>query len=373
MFKKPLKKKILNFLTCLNLLKFKQKMIFQSLLLILFICISLEKKFQFNENHTFTILQITDLHYGESEDTDAGNMKNQRFFIENIKPDLVIVTGDMVSGYSWDGIDQNFYQNLWFKFSQIFNDTKTYYAYALGNHDHQANYNREQIVKLDATNPWSLMNAKEELDWASTYHIPVFSSYNDSDLAANLWIFDSGDQYLYNISWGKITDDQISWYHETSKELKEKYKKIPHGLAFFHIPIPEFIDVWNNNAVYGDKNEKVCCPLFNHGTVINAFLKEGDVSGVFCGHDHNNDYGGWLKGIELVYGRKSGYGGYGPPKDVTRGARVIVLTENYDEILEESFVNRENFIFDENGHIILNGEASVRDYQYQLFCSPSIF
>ncbi len=34
---------------------------------------------------------------------------------------------------------------------------------------------------------------------------------------------------------------------------------------------------------------------------------------MFCGHDHNNYFGGmYNSNLELVYGRKTGYGGYGP-------------------------------------------------------------
>ena len=49
-----------------------------------------------------------------------------------------------------------------------------------------------------------------------------------------------------------------------------------------------------------------------------------------CGHDHNNDYYGQYKGINLAYGRKTGYGSYGPYKFL-RGARVFEITEDpYD-------------------------------------------
>jgi hypothetical protein len=33
-------------------------------------------------------------------------------------------------------------------------------------------------------------------------------------------------------------------------------------------------------------------------------------------------------GVRLMYGRKSGYGGYGPPPGWLRGARVIEIHEN---------------------------------------------
>jgi hypothetical protein len=57
-----------------------------------------------------------------------------------------------------------------------------------------------------------------------------------------------------------------------------------------------------------------------------AFLERGDVVGVFCGHDHLNDYEATLHGIRLVYGRATGHGGYGRA-GFPRGARVIELRD----------------------------------------------
>ena len=51
--------------------------------------------------------------------------------------------------------------------------------------------------------------------------------------------------------------------------------------------------------------EPVCDPQLNSG-LFNAMLECGDVMGVFCGHDHNNDYAINNRGILLAYGRYSG-------------------------------------------------------------------
>lgn len=47
---------------------------------------------------------------------------------------------------------------------------------------------------------------------------------------------------------------------------------------------------------------------------FNFFLDHKNVNAVFCGHDHNNDFYGNYLGINLYFGRKTGYGGYGPAK-----------------------------------------------------------
>ena len=49
----------------------------------------------------------------------------------------------------------------------------------------------------------------------------------------------------------------------------------------------------------------------------------------FCGHNHFNDYSGFWKGIELVFGRKTGYGCTGP--SVMRGGTVIKMKEFVNE------------------------------------------
>jgi hypothetical protein len=50
-------------------------------------------------------------------------------------------------------------------------------------------------------------------------------------------------------------------------------------------------------------NEKaVCCSAYNTG-LFNAMLDMGDVQGVFCGHDHNNDFAGMLLKIFFVIPR----------------------------------------------------------------------
>src|SRR5690349_17783313 len=58
-------------------------------------------------------------------------------------------------------------------------------------------------------------------------------------------------------------------------------------------------------------------------------MKEmGDMKAVYCGHDHDNDYYGDYFNITLSYGRKTGYGAYGPPPGWLRGARVLEIQEN---------------------------------------------
>ena len=95
------------------------------------------------------------------------------------------------------------------------------------------------------------------------------------------------------------------------------------ALAFCHIPLPEFNDVWDFHTCRGVKGETICCPLINTG-LFAAMVEAGDVMGLFCGHDHLNDFIGEVHGIRLAFGRATGYGGYGL-EEFARGARMVRL------------------------------------------------
>ena len=61
-------------------------------------------------------------------------------------------------------------------------------------------------------------------------------------------------------------------------------------------------------------------------TGLFAALKEQpSVEWVTCGHDHDNDYWGRYQGVNLAFGRKTGFGSYGPD-GFKRGARIFEFT-----------------------------------------------
>lgn len=112
---------------------------------------------------------------------------------------------------------------------------------------------------------------------------------------------------------------------EASREPAEHQGgKLP-ALAFFHIPLPEYDEVWRTALCRGSRHEPVCAPSINSGFFA-ALVEAGDVMGTFAGHDHVNDFEGELHGIRLCYGRASGFSPYGR-EGFERGARVIQLQE----------------------------------------------
>ena len=324
---------------------------------------------RFNEDAEFTILYITDLHIGGSTNDDTNSLNSLKSLIKNSKPDLVVLGGDIISGFKWDKIEEKFFYKNWKKFTDIFLNEKIFYAYALGNHDTEGDLNAEEIKKLEETHPYSLFKGDMTLDpeSVSNFYLKIFSSFPDrpNEITSLIWIFDSKRHGCMNrkISYACITSPQISWYETESKIFFEKYDKIIFGFSFFHIPIPEFKDLWNKYETYGNKNEYVYCPKKNTG-LFESFVKIGNVKGVYVGHDHNNDFGGFMEGVELAYNRKSGYGSYG---DLKKGGRVFKLKEFIDENGNTDF-NFNQYILEEDGTIVENDVMTRKKKMRQFFC-----
>lgn len=83
----------------------------------------------------------------------------------------------------------------------------------------------------------------------------------------------------------------------------------------------------NDGNAFGNKYDTVCCPDVNSNFYA-AVESVGNIKSHFFGHDHSNDFWGKHGDQKFYYGRKTGYGCYGPPEFIQKGARVLNLTED---------------------------------------------
>ena len=135
----------------------------------------------------------------------------------------------------------------------------------------------------------------------------------------NVWIMDSMGGYdCKGNAQGKscIPDAAVQWF---STEINSDHTLGNGDLVFTTYPLPEFMNLANTSPVYGLFRQQVCCQAGNTG-LFQAALDSKEVGWIVAGADSNNDFRGNYKGINLAYGRKSGYAGNG---DLIRGARVF--------------------------------------------------
>lgn len=273
-------------------------------------------------NGYFKIVQLTDLHYKLGVKASQQALDCIREMVTEEKPDLVMVTGDLIYSMPADSTLSVVLSTL--------SSLGVPFAITFGNHDYDFKAPSAALYAQMQKTPHCVMPVQQgkNLD----YSLPVMSS-NGKRTAAVLYCIDTHNRSsiagVDGYQW--ITQSQITWYRQRSSVYKQQNggKSLP-ALAFMHIPLPEYNYATDNTQcpMYGSRLERAYAPSLNSG-MFTAMKEQGDVMGVFCGHDHDNDYAVAYYGILLAHGRFSG--GNTEYNHLKSGARVIVLKEGKRE------------------------------------------
>ena len=276
---------------------------------------------RFRSDQRFKIVQFTDIHWHNGEAPDQQSAKLMTQIAKAESPDLIILTGDILSGGGCEDAAGSLRQVI-----KTVEACDVLWAAVFGNHDDEGNADRDELMAVMRESGLSLSQpGPEDIPGVGNYTLLIQGSEADA-CAAVLYFIDSGSYASTDIGgYDWIRREQIAWYlQESAKFTAEAGHPVP-ALAFFHIPIPEYDEVWDFHTCYGVKYENVCAPQINTGFFA-AMHEAGDVMGTFVGHEHVNDFWGDLHGIRLCYGRATGYNTYGR-EGFPRGARVIELKE----------------------------------------------
>lgn len=260
--------------------------------------------FALPEDRDFRILQITDIHLEADERLPEGEKTFAliRQALKDTSPDLVVITGDI----AWGKADRQALDRL----TEELGSAGIPWAPVLGNHDGERlgeNGRRTFAGWLLGRKNCLFELGPDSVDGSGNYVITVGGTPEAPAWA--LFLLDSHDGYF--------ALNQLFWYAQTSADLGPDHSE----LAFFHIPLPEYTEVWDYEPCTGFNQERVCATACNDG-LFSAMVRGGAMRGVFVGHDHINDFEGTLKGIRLCYGRGTGYQCYGL-EGYPKGARII--------------------------------------------------
>lgn len=280
-----------------------------------------QQELRFNAGGTFKIVQFTDTHYIYQDPRSEVTIERIKETMEAEKPDLVILTGDVIYGKP----AEESYRTI----LDLISRYKVPFGVVFGNHDHEQGLNQEQLMKIIESYPYNLTRQEPGVSGYTNFILPIKSSDNSKD-AAVLYCLDSNTySRIEGVNgYDFIHFDQIQWYRQKSAEFTRKNRDTPlPSYAFFHIALPEFHEAaTDENAILIGTRMEAACPSRLNSGMFAAIKEMGDIKAMFVGHDHDNDYAVCWKGILLAYGRYTG--GNTVYNHLPNGARIIELNED---------------------------------------------
>ena len=273
----------------------------------------------------FVILATTDLHLeGNTPEQNRKALDLVCRQISEVKPDLVVFTGDIV---------QTDHQHMdAAQFAEMMEMLGVYWVYVFGNHEarDEKEYYKYLIFKSICDYPHCLSKFSDpSLFGFGNFIVNIMNS--ETELKQSLVFFDSGRDMVDEHrkidgvpadlpeGYDYIKKSQIAWYEKEIKSLKETYGKV-ESMLYMHIPIKEYEEVFYRNEegkfvptgkaeiLYGRMFESVGSSPYNSG-LFDAMKRNGSQA-IFCGHDHVNDWAAKYEGIYLVYNQYGSYGAY---------------------------------------------------------------
>ena len=324
-------------------------------------------KLQYNEDGSFRVLTLSDLHMNASADaTKVQAIKDRiKFLVDKERPDLVIFTGDNTIGSSSEA---SLRANIDAMVSYI-EEKQIPWCHVYGNHDHEGALSNEKQQAIFESYEYCISKDAEGISGTGNYVHAVYKA--DGSIGAVIYCLDSGAYDSEKGGYDYIKADQIAWYKETSQILQEfNDGDVINGMMAFHIPLIENNTAHNNRdnkeIVYewnGQKNEDICASKTDTN-LLETIFERGDVKAIVTGHDHKNDYMYNYYGVKLTSSPNISDLTYYDAR--VQGARVFDLNADtvgtniptYVSYIIERF-NPEDYEAFENGTVLedFNGDA----------------
>lgn len=244
--------------------------------------------------------------------------------IEETKPDLILITGNMVYGEFDDSGE------ALLSFIRFMEDFEIPWAPVFGTHDNESEKGVDWQCERFENAEYCLFKQRE-LTGNGNYTVGIKQG---NELKRVFFMMDSNgcrDVSMESLENGHTTptagfgEDQIDWYTETAKRIKEQVPNAKISFAF-HLELHAFIDAYEkygfangtteSNPInidlavdkaegdFGYLGSDLKDRWDNDDDVWNS-LKELGVDSIFVGHEHCNSASVVYEGIRCQFGQKS--------------------------------------------------------------------
>lgn len=300
----------------------------------------MDDKLVFSENGHFRIMQIADAQEICMTNPDTVNLIDRA--LEYAQPDLVVFTGDQVKGYGVSMISGDVRAKTKMTIENVLEPLikrNINFLFTFGNHDISKKSPADFQFRTYKDTGLCLNSTNSSGGYSPFSYKTVYSHDGNTPLF-NVYMFDTG-------KYDGVSAEQQDEY----RKIRDLYKNTLPALAFCHIPPIEIYktavisDMRDKRAFKGagefNKNyyrlgdslyEKGMFMGENFASIkyddgfLSVLMENGDVLGLYFGHDHNNSFVVKHDGIDLGYTQGCGFNTYGP--GMKRGVRIFDIEEN---------------------------------------------
>ena len=295
----------------------------------------------FTTDGDFKVMHITDVHIGGgflSKGYDEKALNAVALMVTKEKPDLVIVTGDVAFPVPYTAGTFNNYSGIK-AFGNLMETLGVYWDVTFGNHDSEAYsyFDREDIAALYGSGEFEhclFQAGPKDVDGYGNHTIEVKNS--DGIITQAMILIDSQAYIKDNIiesikgTYDNIHSNQVEWYEDEINRMNSENRNIDEKAetvathAFFHIPLVEMDDAWNEfkengykdtenfeyvEGLIGETGRQVCC-AYGEDELFEKMLELKSTKAIHNGHDHVNNTTFKYKGITFSYGYSIDYFAY---------------------------------------------------------------
>ncbi len=295
----------------------------------------------FTTDRDFKVMHLTDIHIGGgfmTKTVDEKALNAIALMVTKEKPDLVIATGDIAFPVPYSAGTFNNHSGAK-TFANLMESLGVYWDVTFGNHDAEAYsyFNREAMADFYENEEYKyclFQSGPKDVDGYGNHVIEVKNS--EGVITQAMVLIDSQAYVKNNIiesikgTYDNIHPNQIEWYEKEILRMNAENKKISKesvpvkSLAFFHIPLTEMLDGWNEftengykdtknfkfiDGIMGEGGKLVYCGL-GEDEMFEKMLELGSTKAMFNGHDHLNCTTFDYKGIQFSYGYSIDYFAY---------------------------------------------------------------
>ena len=360
----------------------------------------------FKTDRELRVMHLTDVHIGGgymSYTRDLKAINTVAAMITAEKPDLVIVTGDIAYPVPFQAGTFNNKSGAQVLINTLEN-LGVYWTVTLGNHDSEAYsyYNREKVSGFyeDESLKYCLYQpGPEDVDGKGNYVIEV---KNSCDIITQAFVmldshsYTDGDYFGIWWKYDNIHQNQVDWYESEILRMNKENENIisqlsqkgeyfdecvpVKTLAFFHIPLVEFKEAWDEleangfkdtdnvkyiDGIIGETGKRIFSGI-GEDNLFEKMVELGSTKAMFNGHDHYNNVTISRDDIIFSYGYTVDYLAYIGVAEEGSQRGCTMITVKPDTTFE---INKYNYYSDRynlKGFARETVEMQFEDVTYQV-------